>query len=90
MKRSKVFLGITSCLLAIAGFASVKSHFTSSRPFYYTGTGFELHARCVTDQTTRAFTTLSGDPRITTLYGLTSKALYNTVFCKVPIYVGAD
>ena len=35
MKRSKVFLGITSCLLAIAGVAAAKAHhFTQTRGAY--------------------------------------------------------
>ncbi len=37
MKRSKIFLGITTCILAVAAFAAKKSFLPATIPVYTTG-----------------------------------------------------
>jgi len=52
MKRSKIFLGVTTCLLAVAGVATA-NHFRSSITRWYItlGTGFPVTKHCVPTST---------------------------------------
>jgi hypothetical protein len=95
MKRSKVFLGITSGLLAIAGLAASKAKFTGLHPFYYTAQGNVYQGICKLDASLHApwsydtLTTLN-PARLTTLYGSVSRKLYETALCYLPVYIGTD
>lgn len=48
MKRSKIFLAGTTCLLAIAGVAATKAHKITPRPVYYTSSNGHCTAVKVT------------------------------------------
>jgi hypothetical protein len=95
MKRSKLFLGISSGLLMLAGFAAAKTNFGALLPFYYTAQGNVYQGICKFDNNpfspfTYNTLTTGNPPRLTTLYGSVSRKLYTSSNCILPAYFGFD
>jgi hypothetical protein len=96
MKRSKAFLGVTTCLLAVVGLAATKAKFTGLNPYYWTAQGNPNQGACILDQITNppTYTTVTtGNPaRLTTRYGGfffgVTRKIYITSDCLMPAYVG--
>jgi hypothetical protein len=94
MKRSKVFLGVTTCILAIAGVAAAKAKFTGLVPYYFTAQGNSPQGNCIKDPilTPPAYQTSSTTSRLTTIYGsgpsARNRSLYETSTCLLPVYSG--
>jgi len=70
MKRSKIFLAGTTCLLAIAGVAATKAHKVNQHPVYYTSS----RGLCTAFKLTHC--TVNGGPNICKTGGSASKTLY--------------
>jgi len=94
MKRSKVFLGVTSCLLAIAGFAAAKTHFAAINLSYWTAQGHSPQGRCIQDSKQLQYTTTPfvGQTQLQTFYGGTAvinkRNLYTDANCTNQAYFG--
>jgi len=71
MKRSKIFLAGTTCLLAIAGVAATKAHKVGTRFVYYTST----NGLCTASKFTHCSINAVGNPCRTGTTNLT-KTLY--------------
>jgi len=74
MKSSKIFLGVTTTLLAVAGIAATKAHnFTNKKTGYYsTVTG--SNAKCTRAGAGHFYT--SGSNQASTTFGTNSRILY--------------
>jgi hypothetical protein len=81
MKRSKIFLGVSACLLGIVAFAASKTKWNQTTVAYTTGssphTCFQLSGQ-------RAATTASGTTRLEDA----SNHLLYTSTCVEPVYQG--
>jgi hypothetical protein len=80
MKRSKIFLGATACILGVAGFAASKAKWHALPSCYYVGTVKHADAQ---------LGTIAGTVRLTTIVNSTSTPLY-TAKCAQPIYAGGN
>jgi hypothetical protein len=84
MKRSKIFLGLTTCLLGVAAFAASK--FNSVHPFYVpSGTCVQEATANVLNYTTQP---VSGDRPIK--IGSPLKQTYISSNCQDPLYQTAN
>jgi len=88
MKRSKLFLGITSGLLAVVGVAAAKAHFNNATVFYLTDTGTQ--SSC-TPLGTRPYNVSGVEAQILqTTYGAQARVVFQTITCLSPVYIGAQ
>jgi hypothetical protein len=89
MQRSKVFLGVTTSLLAFVGFAATKSHFNSVTAAYYTAA--EGISPCTLNVLTWGTVSATG-AQIQTFYGshnpLNARNLFTAVQCIQPLFQG--
>ena len=88
MKRSKIFLALTTCCLAVAGvFAAKATHFGTSPGFYLTATFKQkclplTHSKCLYDAT--------ATPTCLTVIGGITYKLYITSTCVKPLTYNVD
>jgi len=77
MKRSKIFLGVTTALLAIVGVAAAKAHRSLPVPTFYKPSGV-----CIPAITTACTKNATG---VQCLYPGTTLPLYTSLTCLVKV-----
>jgi hypothetical protein len=77
MKRSRIFLGVTACLLAVAGIASTKA-FKIPTKIVYTGVNFsqQVSTHCAFGASTTKCKLLNGVTLYTSPNRLTARIAY--------------
>jgi hypothetical protein len=85
MNRSKIFLGLTTCALAVAGVAAAKTFATGKLRYYFTigttGTG----GQCLSAPKTCVPTNVIPNAICTVLYGSQHHVIYTLPTCIHPL-----
>ena len=88
MKRSRIFLGLTTACLAIAGVVAAKAHFgLAGKAFYYTLTPGLAHNFCTQGATTGVYFTATSNNQYSyvTSGGVNIIPAYLSATCKKPL-----
>jgi hypothetical protein len=86
MKRSKIFLGVTTCLLTIAGVAATRANFGNVKACYWTGVSQGVGTSVKLRGISQCNTAQAGRLICTYTVATTKYRLFTAVNCVKPLF----